>query len=244
MKATTLWIWTVTVLVGMLTVSFAGQAGDAEQDERKAPLVTPGGVPVYKPPLRGAPVGRVGGGTRGAGSAEPFVAVYAPEHVGLTVEAQPSLYWYLSEKSDAVVEFTLIDDHSIHPLLEKRFTPPVEPGVHCVNLKEEEVSLALGTQYKWFVALVLDAEHRSQDIIAGGAIERTHCPAALQEQLARLPKTEAPALYAERGIWYEAVSTISELIAVSPSERQLRQKRAALLEQVGLAAAAAADNAP
>lgn len=244
MKATTVWRWTIAGMVAMLVVSAPGGAEEPKQDQMKPLSVAPAGVPVYKPPLRGAPVGRVGGGTRGAGSAEPFVAVFAPEHVGLTVEAQPSLYWYLSQKSGAVVEFTLIDDHSIQPVLEKRFAPPVVPGVHCVRLKDEGVNLAGGTQYKWFVALVVDPEHRSQDIIAGGAIERIDFPAALQEQLARVPKAEAPAFFAERGVWYEAISTISELIAASPAESQLRHKRAALLEQVGLTAAAVADSKP
>lgn len=251
MKTTTVWVGIIAGVLGILTASAPGWAEALTQEQTKARSAgpaekasSPASVPVYKPPLRGAPVGRVGGGTRGAASGEPFVAVFAPEHVGLTVEAQPSLYWYLSQKSDAVVEFTLIDDHSIQPVLEKRFGSSVAAGVHCVRLKDEGVQLAAGTQYKWFVALVVDPEHRSQDIIAGGAIERTDLPAALAEQLARLPKAEVPYLYAERGIWYEAISTISELIAASPADGHLRQKRAALLEQVGLPAAAAADKEP
>jgi hypothetical protein len=251
MKATTVWVWVLAGVMGLLTSSAPGWAEEVTREKIKAPsaapterTAAPASVPVYKPPLRGAPVGRVGGGTRGAGTAGPFVTVFAPEHVGLTVEAQPCLYWYLSQKSDAVVEFTLIDDHSIQPVLEKRFGPPVDPGVHCVRLQDEGVSLATGTQYKWFVALVVDPEHRSQDIIAGGAIERSDPPAALQEQLARTPKAEAPYLYAERGIWYEAITTISELITASPNDSRLRQKRAALLEQVGLPAVGALDKEP
>src|SRR4051794_27821202 len=41
--------------------------------------------PVYQPPMRGAPSGRVGGGTRGAAGGMPTLDVLAPDHVGLTL---------------------------------------------------------------------------------------------------------------------------------------------------------------
>src|SRR5262249_9720599 len=54
-------------------------------------------MPVYKPPLRGAPGGRVGGGTRGSGSVRDvfILSALAPDHMGLTVAEQPSLYWFI-----------------------------------------------------------------------------------------------------------------------------------------------------
>src|SRR5688572_21778645 len=53
-------------------------------------------VPVYNPPPRGAPGGRVGGGTRGPGQRDVFVlSVLAPDHSGLTSSEQPSLYWFI-----------------------------------------------------------------------------------------------------------------------------------------------------
>ncbi len=48
--------------------------------------------PLYKPPIRGAPATRVGGGTRGPGDKRPSVRVLAPNHVGFTTRAQPELY--------------------------------------------------------------------------------------------------------------------------------------------------------
>ena len=43
-------------------------------------------VPVYKPPLRGAPGGRVGGGTRGTPRDLFVLSALAPDHSGLTVQ--------------------------------------------------------------------------------------------------------------------------------------------------------------
>jgi len=241
MKYISVLVW---ILIGLLTlmIPLSSLASDEQKEKpkhqsvesQKKKPVTTAGIPVYKPPLRGAPVGRVGGGTRGAGTEMPILAALVPEHTGLTFKEQPSLYWYLSKPTDYLVEFTLIDEQSIQPLLEKRIAPPVQAGVHCVRLADNDAGLSKGKQYKWFVALVLDPEHRSKDIIAGGAIELIDLPKAFSTKLAQAEKEEIPNIYAEAGIWYDALSAISELIDAAPNDSVLRRKRASLLKQVGL----------
>jgi hypothetical protein len=239
----------VLILIGLFVFVVAGytEASDEEkaplklrpektQSQKRAPAAS---MPIYKPPLRGAPAGRVGGGTRGVGDAMPVLAVLAPEHVGLTVAEQPSFFWHLSKAADFPIEFTLIDDQGIEPLLEKGIDPPTEAGVHQIRLADYDVRLRKGNQYKWFVALVPDPEQRSKDIIAAGAIELVALPDALREKLARADKEQAPYVYAERGIWYEALSSISALIDAAPNDTRLRDMRASLLEQVGLPEVAA-----
>src|SRR5262245_36475783 len=76
-------------------------------------------TPIYKPPLRGAPVGRIGGGPRGTGGL-PSLAVLAPDHTGLTVQDQPTLYWYVSQVPTQAVEVTLIEAQGVKPLFEMR----------------------------------------------------------------------------------------------------------------------------
>ena len=125
-------------------------------------------MPVYKPPRRGAPRGRVGGGTRGPGDELPVLSVLAPDHTGLTVQEQPSLFWHLSSSATYPVELTIIDDHSVQPLLARRFSPPILPGVQRVRLADYGFRLLPGVQYQWFVALVVNEDRRSRDIIAGG----------------------------------------------------------------------------
>jgi hypothetical protein len=48
-------------------------------------------------------------------------------------------------------------------------------------------------------------------------------------------------LYAEAGLWYDALSLLSERIEAAPTDADLRRQRAALLEQVGLRQAAEFD---
>ena len=59
-----------------------------------------------------------------------------------------------------------------------------------------------------------------------------------------MPKTNAVQVYAEAGLWYDAIMAISELIEADPTNAELRQQRAALLEQVALPGVAAHDASP
>ena len=202
---------------------------------------TSGAVPVYKPPLRGAPGGRVGGGTRGVGGSTRgteravfVLSVLAPDHTGLTMSEQPSLYWFISSRAPSPVEVTVVDPRATKPLMEIRLSSPVEAGVHRIRLADHNVRLEPGVAYRWYVAVVPDANRRAKDFLTGGAIERIEPPEGLQAKLAKAGRTETPSLYAEAGLWYDAIAAVSALIDSAPSDPVLRRQRAAMLTQVGL----------
>jgi hypothetical protein len=201
-------------------------------------------LPVYKPPLRGAPLGRVAGGTRGMKAHPPLLEALAPEHIGLTVQEQPTLYWYLAEAVANRIELTLIDDKTVQPLLERTFDSPTVPGVQRVRLADYGVRLQTGVPYQWFVTLGTDPTRRSEYIVAGAAIERIELTATLQAQLAQSNAIEAVSVYAAAGLWYDALRVLSDLIEAAPGDPILRQQRAALLEQVGLTDIAKEDMQP
>jgi hypothetical protein len=191
-------------------------------------------MPVYKPPLLGAPGGRVGGGTRGPARDMFVLSALAPNHTGTTSTEQPSLFWYISSVTPYPVEVTVVDPQGADPILEKRISAPGEPGVQRIRLADYGVRLAPGVSYRWFVAVVTDPARRSKDILAGGTIERVQPSEELKNKIAQTAKTDLPFLYAEAGLWYDAVTAISELIEAAPQEPGLRKERAAMLAQVGL----------
>jgi hypothetical protein len=195
----------------------------------------PAPAPVYKPPLRGAPRGRIGGGTRGAGADVIVLAALAPDHSGHTASEQPSLYWSISSATRFPVEVTVVDARSTEPVLELTVPPPVQAGLHAIPLARHGIRLVEGVPYRWYVAVVPDPNRRSKDILAGAMIERVPPPEGLVERLARARPEERPAIYAEAGLWYDALSASSELIERAPEDPTLRDQRAALLAQVGLA---------
>jgi hypothetical protein len=227
----------------------SGVTGDAQQGKSLRPVVEsqqqqlPAAVdmPVYQPPPRGAPGGRVGGSSRGLEDRLPRLSVLAPDHTGLTVQEQPFLYWYLSKSTTFPIELTIIDDQTIQPLVEKRLSGPIQPGIQRVRLADFGLRLSPGVPYRWSVALVVDPENRSRDLLAAGFIERVALPEARRAQLAGAGKARAPFIYADAGLWYDSLAAISELIDAAPKDPLLRKQRAALLEQVQLAEIAQED---
>jgi len=193
---------------------------------------TPVVTPIYKPPTRGAPGGRVGGGTRGKDQVF-ILSVLAPNHTGLTSQDQPDLYWYISKSVSSPIEFTLIDDGAT-PIIEKVLVPPAKIGIQRLQLSELGVRLEAGKQYRWFLTLVSDSKRRSKDVLAGATIERLDLHESLDAPVSALDRISAARHYAEAGYWYDAIALLSEQIEATPRDPNPRNQRAALLQQVGL----------
>jgi hypothetical protein len=197
-------------------------------------------MPLYKPPLPSAPLRRIGAGTRGPENATHAVFALVPrKDIGLTLQEQPTLYWYLSQETTYPIEVSVIRGKGIKSSMVKewRLNLPLQAGVHPIRLTEHDVRLAPGVLYQWSVALIRDRDDRSQDTVSGGFMRRidpNDLPAASREELKQLAvasTTDTPQIYVRAGIWYDAVSTLSELITASPQETALRELRASLLEQ-------------
>ena len=229
------------------------QVAQAPQQVAQAPtegarkVDAPVGAITYNAPLRGAPATRVGGGTRSAATKSVQLSVLAPSDTGLTTRDKPTIYWYVSETLQKPVELTLINNESLEaaskPAFEVTLQPPLARGVHAISLEQYGVVLKPGVEYQWFVALVGDAAHRSNDVIAGGTIKRVAETDSVRSRAKEASAASRPALYASAGIWYDAVDELSKQISAQPENRELRAQRAALLEQVGLTEAAAFDRA-
>ena len=195
---------------------------------------------IYRPPLRGAPARRVGGATRGSGDSDLVLNVLAPDQTGLTTQAQPTLYWYASRPTNTLIELTLISDTAEVPVLSKNLL--VTPGgVQAIDLVSYGVTLALDTEYEWFVSVVTNTNQRSKDMTSGGTVRRVAPDAAVAARVAAAGERAAPRIYAEAGLWYDAIGSLSRLIERSPADPELRALRASLLDQIGLTAAASAD---
>jgi hypothetical protein len=221
----------------------AGQYSN--QDKSRYLATTPNNTktaidkPIYKPPLRGSPAGRVGGGTRGTERESFLLMVLAPDHVGLTIHDQPSLYWFISKPTTYPVELTVIERNAVKPILEKILKSPEKGGIQSIRLADYGVHLSKDIQYKWFVTLITDAAYRSKDILAGGIITLVDAPLSLPAKLEEAGSRWAYFVYAEEGLWYDSLDAISRMIDVAPNNVELYKQRAAMLEQVGLAEVAA-----
>jgi len=183
----------------------------------------------------GAPTRRVGGGSRGAGITLPMLATLAPNYVGKTLQASPSLYWALSEVVDKPLKFTLVYSdplkYGIDPVLETTVDKPTKEGVQSLDLAKQGVELKPNVEYQWSMSIVMDPKQSSQDIVASGLIMRTTKDS--------LPKSATLdennlATYEDAQLFYDAIQILSEKMAKNPNDETLKPQWTALLEKVGL----------
>lgn len=195
----------------------------------------------YTPPKTGGGARIDGdGGSRGPGRNLPSLYVLAPNHTALTTREQPSLFWYQTAAAQTHFELTLTEPKNPKPLL-RVATDKADGGIHRVSLAKHKVMLKPGIAYKWTIAWVPDPANRSQDVIASGSIQRIEPETKLTAALAGAKGAEKAAVYAQNGVWYDALETLSNEIDSSPKSKDLHAQRAALLEQAGLKNAAAAE---
>jgi Domain of Unknown Function (DUF928) len=224
-------------LLGAACVAYA-EKQDAKPDDTRAPPEAPAGMQIrYVPPDLGAPEVRVSGGTRGAAGDGLSVRVVAPAQTGLTIQEQPTLYWYNSGTARTGVRVSIVADSSSQTVLDMQLPGIAEPGIHPFRLRDTKVRLAMDTDYQWSVTAI-QSQNPSENIVASGMIRRVRGSGGAQVRLT----ADAAVDYARSGLWYDAMQALSEAIRVRPNEAVLRQERSDLLSQVGLTDVAAWDS--
>jgi len=209
---------------------------------------------VYKPRAIGAPERRVGAASRapadrkdtlGEGSRALMIAVLTPKEIGLTIKVQPTLYWFasrpISQPTNLIVEEQGEHERPVVPIVNYRIPGGIAAGIHPISLERLGVKLEPDKNYAWSVEVVLDPDRPSKNLVATGGLQPIAPSEALRTRLRSSKSEEHPALYAEAGIWYEALSALSDLIAAHPRDPIWRQERSGLLQQVDLPEAAAFD---
>ena len=206
---------------------------------------------IYKPLVKGAPNTRVGGGSRGSrgsrginGSA-PVLSVLAPDHTGYTLDPQPTIYWSISRLVDKPIKLTMVyTDFTLgtEPVIETAIKMPKNIGIQAIDLnkinwKISHKGLIPQVEYQWSIAIMMDEQQSSNDIVASGTIERVSQSFA-NKVVAKIAKEtdekKQAFIYAENGIWYNAIDQLSKLITQYPHDQQLQHQRAGLLKAVGL----------
>jgi hypothetical protein len=237
-------------LFALLSISFLVGSNYAAPEPAKSPssaAIEPASAHrvtklVYKPPVGAGNIPmRVSGGARGGEIAGTSLLALVPDHVALTTQAQPSLFWFQSRPAKAKLELTLVEPRKAKPLLSLTSSQADKAGMHRVKLAKHNIELQPDVLYEWNVAIVPDAENRSKDIIAKGVIKRVKASADLGKSIENADDLGRAAAYAEAGIWYDALEAISDAIDAHPADASLHMQRASLLKQVGLPEAAAGD---
>jgi hypothetical protein len=200
---------------------------------------------VYQPPPNSPGNMRVDGSspTRDHGSGLPSLYILAPDHVGLTIQEQPVVFWYLSKPTDTPLALTLMldDPNAKDPILEINLDPH-ESGIRSFDLAKYHVKLEPGVGYQMSLALKPVKNQGANDVFCSAEIMRIAPPHLLVAQLlATSDPLEKARLLAKNGMFYDAIMIVSHEIDGDRENKIWHERRASLLEQVGLTDVASFD---
>lgn len=212
-----------TILTTAMVVDSAGQSDATEIGSRRI---------LFKPPSRGAPKTRIGGGVRGSDSDFPYLTVLTPEEMGVTVSESPTMYWYQSK--DTTIQFEMTLNREYETVFEVKFAVSGKAGINKIDLSDHGVKLELDVEYEWNLALVPDAQRGSKDITSSVWIKRVKPTPELAASVNSSSQMELPYVYAQHGIWCETFDALSQQIDTKPEDESLRLIRADLLKQAAL----------
>ncbi|MFN6568357.1 DUF928 domain-containing protein [Dendronalium sp. ChiSLP03b] len=200
-----------------------------------------------QPPSDDPPGGRVRGGARRdtCSSANPTLTALVPftEDVskrvtnvwGLTTETNPTLWFYVpyANNSAYATEFVL-QDQQRNPIYQKAIVLPERPGVIGISLPANALQLTVDKQYRWFLNVNCKQQQPSPPIYVEGVIKRVNLNQAITKQLKTATPLQQFAIYAQNGIWHEALTTLAQLRQKNPQDEALEAEWRKLLTSISL----------
>jgi hypothetical protein len=191
----------------------------------------------YKPPTLPGPVRTAGTGSRTAGCDMDKTATLLPlvpdRHIGQTVSDRPALLWYVTGAKS--VEVALVEPGVAKPIFEQ--TVQIRrPGIVQVDFPANAPALAPNKEYRWSVSVVCNPKRRTQDVAYTQAyIKRLPVSPELQQRLTAAPSDqERGRIYADAGLWYDALAILAKANASDPANTSIREDFYSLLNQVNL----------
>ncbi len=184
---------------------------------------------------RGNAKGTLSGGRRGQessacgpeGSTKLTLLVPDGRESLVTTQAQPTLSWQVVTHKPTSMQLILSDMAKPMPLYTQTLQAQAT-GVASVTLPEA-VALEDDTRYRWTV-IVDCPDGQKEEIYARSFIRKTS-RASLEQQLNQKSAVSQAAVFAENGIWYDA---LGQLLNAEVSEKQTSQDALTLLLDQGV----------
>ncbi|MFN6481587.1 MULTISPECIES: DUF928 domain-containing protein [unclassified Nostoc] len=154
---------------------------------------------------------------------------------GQTTVERPSWFFYVpySKDSSYTVEFVL-QDQDANEIYQKAIALPNKPGIVRVSLPTNAPALEVNKQYRWFFSINCDKEKNSPPTYVEGVIQRVELNPATIKELQTTEPRKRYAIYAQKGIWYEALTALAELRQKNPQDAALKAEWQNLLGSIRL----------
>ncbi len=229
--------------LGLLSYPVAFQIG------LSAVMAAPMKLRLPPPPQRGIAGNRAAAASRNACPivAQPLTAI-VPEYRstqgnrvwGLTKMEHPTFWFYVPYAKPALVDisFTLQDESnpSEKKIVYRNSTiaATLTPGMTQITVPKSSLALTPDRPYHWFLELNMSCTNGQRPIFVQGWIQRVELDRNLSNQIDRATPTEQVALYAENGLWHDALNTLANLQIAKPQDSELTQDWQNLLDAIGL----------
>jgi hypothetical protein len=168
-----------------------------------------------------------------------FTALVPENKRGRTVSDYPTFFFYLPQPNAELAEFILEDENG-NLIYGQALTIKNLSGVIGVSIPPNTnvPPLEVGKKYTWVFSLVCDLEDRSGDQVERGFLRRVELSAEILPKLENADPRQKTVIYAENGIWHDALGTLAAARRANPNDPVLKTDWESLLDSVTLGAIA------
>jgi len=159
-----------------------------------------------------------------------------PENkMGRTVSDYPTFFFYLPPTKAESAEFILLDPTG-NQIYKQTLKVKNLSGVIGISIpSDKNVSpLEVGKKYTWNFTVICEAEDRSADLLEIGTVRRVELSADIRSELEKADPRRKTAIYAENGIWQDALSNLAAARRAQPDDAVIKDDWESLLESVRL----------
>ena len=222
----------------LIAITFFSQSVLANKEKSAQPSQKPQIVfNLPTPPSVGIPQGRLkGGGSRGSCQNYQNLTALVPVNNkivwGKTIATHPEFLFYLPQGS--LIEFTLQDEAKNYIYQTNRQISPDNQGIVSISIPETRQSLEPNQIYQWTLSLTCQNDRNAAFVYVKGSIEKAVLEPDIETQLKTVDNKEKAVIYAREGIWYDAITLLSQLRRDNPHDEPINRMWSELLEQVNL----------
>ncbi|MBD2494619.1 DUF928 domain-containing protein [Nostoc sp. FACHB-280] len=185
------------------------------------------------PPSLGKPNRRVPAATRGGSciaNKQNLTALIPQSNVGLTTIGNPTLYFFIPQNTGAYLEL-VIQNEDEQTIYQQKYQTNTKAGIVGINLPPN--TLAVNQKYIWNFSIICNPQNPALSKLVQGTIQRFENP-SLMKKLAQATLQERVQLYAEAGIWHDALDTLARLRSSRPNDFKVKADWEALLTAPGV----------
>jgi hypothetical protein len=155
-----------------------------------------------------------------------------PPRSGMTVSASPQFFIYSPQTTASTAEFVLKDENEVD-LYRKTFPISGEAKTLVIRLPES-INLEVNRSYHWYFSIVCDPDNLSKNVDINAWTQRVAVNPALANELENADSLTQSGLYAQTGIWYDAIAILAQLRQENSDDAIAVEKWKNLLNSAGL----------